>query len=196
VYYVIDNTPNFDLIDGETPRQIWSLSDFTYARAREGNKDYAFLLEFQKRHNLPLKAAASLVAGESAGSGNKAKAIKAGTFKVGDMGHADAVVKITDLCREFQIEFATSAAFVAAVSKALRIPSFEVDIFCSRLRMWPALMRKRGKVEEYLEEIETLYNRLARGKRLAVKFEAIRVARERHETFGRHYHRSVKDDRT
>jgi len=184
VYYVIDET-NCDMFDleGATTQQ-WNGMDFAAARTKAGDKDCAALLDFQKKHDLTLGAAASLVGGESAGSQNKIRHVKTGTFKVGDMKHANAVVAITDLCREVGIYFATSTAFVNALSLALRIPEFDAGLFCHRIRLYAANLRKRGRADEYLDEIEALYNYGTRTKRLPVRFRAEEISRERHDSFG------------
>lgn len=184
VYYVIDPT-DIGLFDAEgSSLQHWSAWDFVNAHAKAGNKNYQFLLKFQKQHGLALGAAASLVGGQSAGSNNKLKDIKRGTFKIGDMKNANQVVKITDLCQELNIPFATSTAFVSATSNMLRVPKFGADIFCHRIKLHPKLMEKRSRTGEYLEEIEALYNYRAKGKRIPLKFQAEEISRERARTFG------------
>jgi hypothetical protein len=184
VYFVIDET-NTDITGLEaSTRQQWNGLDFAIARSKAGDKDCSALLEFQKKHSLTLGAAASLVGGESAGSSNKIRLVKAGAFKVGDMKHANDVVAITDICREAGLSFATSTAFVKAISMVLRIPEFDSKLFCHRVRLYAANVRKRGKVDEYLDEIEALYNYGARGKRLPVRFRAEELSRDRQLSFG------------
>lgn len=186
VWYIVDSS-NTDLFALEAGRQGWSLADFTYAHAQAGNAACARVLEFKARHGLPLGAAASLVGGESAGSANKMRAIKHGTFRVAvDQSHASAVVAITDRCRDMGMAWATSSCFVAAVSKALRVPEFKVDVFLHRLNLHGhALMRRRTTVDGCLEEIETLYNYAARDRRLPLVFRAKEVSKQRQETFGK-----------
>jgi hypothetical protein len=184
VYYVVDES-NMDIFDLEGGKQAWSIIDFAKARVSAGDEDIAKLLWFQKKHHLALGAASSLVGGESAGSQNKKKFIKSGQFKIGDLQHANAVVKITDLCREYQVEFATNSAFVSAVSLALRIPEFDSNHFMHRIRLYNANFRKRGTVDEYLEEIESLYNYGAKSKRFPLAFRAREISRERSKNFGR-----------
>jgi len=184
VYYVVDETNNdiFDLEGSTTQR--WTVKDFAIARSKAGNIDCSKVLEFQKKHGINLGAAASLVGGESAGSGNKTKQIKAGTFKITDMKYANAVVDVTDFCRECGIAFATSSAFVKAVSKVLRIPEFNVNLFLHRIKTNPALIRKCSQSEAYLDEIEAIYNYGAKKNRFPVKYRAIEISRKRQETFG------------
>lgn len=163
----------------------WSLVDFAVAYARSGNPHYKALLEFQKKHGLALAAAASLLGGESAGSHNKQRQVKNGTFKAVETKHAKDVIAITDRCRAGGIVFATATAFVTAVSLAMRVPEFNVNIFLHRVELYGGQLRKRGTVDEYLEEIEALYNYTAKANRLPVKFKAREISRSRQQTMGR-----------
>jgi len=184
LWYIVDDTP-CDIFGMEgLPGQNWSVMDFANAYSQAGNKNYEMVMWFKKKHGLPMDAAASLVGGEGANSHNKVKMIKAGTFKAGDLKHANAVASVTDLCRERGVEFATSSAFVGAVSKALRVPEFDVDSFKHKIVTFSANLRKRNTVNEYLDEIEALYNYGAKAKRMPVKFRALQVGRERQENFG------------
>lgn len=163
----------------------WSVTDFAVSRAKSGDRNYTTVLAFKKRHGLTLGAAAALVGGQSAGSKNKVRDIKNGTFKIGDMEHGNAVAGITDLCRDCNISFATHASFVESISTALRIPEFDIDMFCDRIRKYAANLRKRSNCLEYLDEIDALYNYGARKTRMPVKFRALEIARNRQRSFGR-----------
>lgn len=157
VWYVIDET-NEDIFDLESSKSKWSANDFAHARANDGDENCIKLINFMAKHKIPIGAASSLVGGESAGSTNKIKQVKSGKFRIGDLKHANKVVRITDRCTELNIPFSTSAAFVSSISAALRIPEFDVDLFIHRLDVNGSQMRKRGTVNEYLDEIEALYN--------------------------------------
>jgi len=184
VWYIVDNS-NTDIFDLEGSQSKWTTLDFAQARAIAGDEDCIKLLDFWKKHKLPLGAAASLVGGESAGSSNKQREIKTGKFEVGDLKHANQVVKIIDRCRELNISFATSRGFIIAVSKALRVKEFDMDLFMHRIDQNGSQMRKRGTTNEYLDEIEALYNYGAHKTRLPIAFRAKEVSRERQRTFGR-----------
>lgn len=185
LWYVVDSS-NTDLFSLEAGRQAWSVDDFTFARAAAGNEDCAMVLDFQARHKLPLGAAASLIGGESAGSSNKIRQIKDGTFKAAkDQSHALAVVAITDRCRELGVPWATSSCFVGAVSAALRVPEFQPAVFLHRLGLYVGLMKRRTTQDGCLEEIETIYNHGAKDRRMPLVFRAKEIGKERHRTFGK-----------
>ncbi len=185
VFYVVDDS-NIDIHDLEVGRSQWTLHDFAISRASNGDVDIAKVLEFQKRHGLTLGMAASLVGGEGAGSNNKASQIKDGTFlAASDMSHANKVVAITDHCREYEIPFATAKGFVSAISMALHVDAFDSAIFIHRVTLNPRLMSKRGTAEQYLVEIEALYNFAAK-KQVPLMFLAKDASRKRAANFGGH----------
>jgi hypothetical protein len=185
VWYVIDES-NTDLFSLEGCRQAWSVRDFAHARASAGDEGCAKILAFQKQHGLTLGAAASLVGGESAGSNHKIRAIKAGTFKVApDTRQALTVVAITDHCRASGVSFATSSAFVSAVSAVVLVSEFDPAVFRHRVTLYPSLMAKRSTVAECLNEIEALYNYGAKDRRLPLAFKAKEAGKERQRNFGR-----------
>ena len=179
VYYVVDDTETdiFEL-EGDSGSH-WSLRDFVHARSQAGDMDCQKLLAFQKRHGISLGAAASLVGGDSAASNNMGRAVRQGRFEVGDMKHANDVVRVVDLCRELGAEYATNSAFVYALSSVLRIPELDQEHLMHRLRIGYANVNKRSNREGYMEEIEALYNHAARSKRLPIAFRAAQVGRER-----------------
>lgn len=185
VWYVIDDS-NTDIHFLERDsRQSWSAQDFADSHEARGDEDYIILMDFKRKHGLTLGAAASLVGGESASSHNKIMAIKEGKFKRGDMTHANQVAKIIDYCRELGVPFATQATFVEALSAALRIPEFDIDVLCHRLKLHSGNMNHRGRKDEYLDEIEAIYNYMAKDKRMPVKFRALEVGKQRRATFGK-----------
>lgn len=184
IWYVIDSTKT-DIFDLEGGKQQWTAYDFLKGRAVAGNADCAKVIDFQKKHGLTLVTAAQLLGGQTAGHGNKVKAIKQGTFKVAaDLSHANAVVGLTDYCRDCGIGFATSSAFVAALSMSLRVPEFDPAVFRHRVRLNGFNMQRRATRDEYLQEIDALYNYGAKRQRIPLAFKAKELSRLRKETFG------------
>ena len=186
VFYIIDDSDNNDIFDLEGAfSQTWTVTDFVIARAKADDKECSFLLQFCNKHHIPIGVGAAIVSGSSGASGsNKTNMIKRGTYKRGDMELANKVVRITDECRDLDIPFATSSGFVSALSQVLRVPQFDAETFCSRIRLYPKHMNRRGSIDEYLDEIEGLYNYRAREKRFPLKHEAQKIMRQRQKNFG------------
>jgi hypothetical protein len=179
VWYIIDDshTDLFDLEGASTG--TWSLKDFVNARALAGDKGANAVVEFHKSTGIDLHSCCSLVGGESASSGNKAPQVKAGIFKIGDMTHAYKVAEVVDLCKRLNVEFATSKPFVCAISTVLRLPSIDQATLMHRLEQAAGIMMKRATRDAYLEELESVYNRNAKGKRVALAHEAKEAMRRR-----------------
>lgn len=187
VWYIIDDscTDIFALEGGR--KATWSTKDHMAAKIRSGDPDCIALDEFMREHHLPIATAAALLGGESAGSKNRITLIAAGKFRVADdQRHARAVVRVTDELRNMGIRFATSAAFVGALSLALHVPEFDPDRFLDRVRSYPSNLHRRATKSDYLEEIEALYNYTTRVEnRLPVAFRAAEEAQKRNPIKGR-----------
>jgi len=179
VWYIVEEV-DADIYDLEgSTNPAWTVADWAVARANGGDEDCAEVVEFMRKHKLSMNTSASLVGGESAGSHNKQRQIKAGTFKVGDMAHANAVVKVVEALAEIGVPFARATQFVAAVSSACRIPEFDSQLFVAHARLYPKMMNRRVTKNEYLQEIEQVYNYCAKSKAIAVAFRADQVSRGR-----------------
>lgn len=159
VYYVIDDS-NTEIGDLETCQSKWSLEDFVVCHAHNGNPEYEHLLNFKTTHNLPMGAAASLVYGyTNMKCGQKLlQDIKRGTFKRGDMIHANKVAGLVDYCLNHGISFATNSSFISALSGVVAVNEFDSDHFTRKISSDPIRLRKRSTHKEYLDEIEDFYN--------------------------------------
>lgn len=186
VYFVVDNTAVdiYDLEGSSLPR--WSAYDFLFSRARSGDNECKALLSYQKTHNLPLGAAAELFAGRTSGAMNALREIKKGTFQRGSQEHGEQVISILDALDSFKLDFSRCSSFVKALSHALRIPDLKFDGLLQKMQTYGSYLHKRATYQDYLEEIENLYNRGKQAKdRLPIKILANAVAQKRQETFGR-----------
>lgn len=130
IWYIIDDT-NTDIFELEGGKTGWSIIDFVHARAHAGDENCIKLIDFSKNHHIPLGAAAALVGGESAGSGNKVRQIKSGRFRMGDLTHAYQVVRVTDRFKELNIPFAATALLVQSLL-LYEYPNSTSTYFCTR----------------------------------------------------------------
>ena len=101
------------------------------------------------------------------------------------MKHAEQVVAITDHCLTCGINFATTKAFVGAVSMVLRVPEFDVERFKRCVSLYSANIHQRRSSSECLDEIDALYNYALKAKRIPLAFKAREIGRERQKTFGK-----------
>jgi hypothetical protein len=182
VWYIIEDVDVdlFDLEGGTNP--TWTVEDWATARTNAGDADCAVVVAFRAKHKLSMTTSASLVGGESAGSHNKQRQIKSGTFRAGDMLHARQVVRVIDAIAEVGVEFARATQFVAALSAAMRVPEFDAELFTSHVRLYPKMMNRRVTKNEYLAEIEAVYNYNAKKRGMPVAYRAAEIARQRSAT--------------
>jgi len=186
VYYIVDDTqPDIFGLEGDSS-QTWNSMDFVSARAKAGNKNYIRLLGFMNKHRIPLGAATHLMMGESC-EGGRATVIKSGMFKIDDEDteFAGKVAKVIDSLRDFGVPFCTSGSFVSAVALCVYIPEFDLDQFQDKIGKFHGTLRKCMTRNEYLDEIESLYNHQSQKNRLPIKFRALEVARERSKSLFR-----------
>jgi hypothetical protein len=179
VWYIIDNTQTdlFDLEGASTG--VWSLRDFIEARAKAGDNGARKIIEFHKQTGIDLHTSCSLVGGESAGSGNKGKQIKQGSFKVGNMQHALEVARVIEHCKTLNVPFATSKPFVAAVSMAIRCKECDINILLHRLDQAAGIMMKRANKADYLDELQSVYNRGAKKNQIPLAHLAKEASKSR-----------------
>jgi hypothetical protein len=180
VWYVIDssNTDIYDLEGDASSR--WGLKDFLDSRAKAGDKDCAAVKAFQRKHGLTIGSAIALLGGAVDGK-NHCLNVKRGTFRVNpDPAFANAVVDIVDDFREAGVAFATTSPFVSAVSMLVLLPEFKPAVLKHRLKLWPAGIQKRSTIDQYLDELDALYNYGAKSGRLALAFKAREASRNRY----------------
>lgn len=156
----------------------WKFGDYLTSYLRAGVEDYATIVEFSQRTGISPTQAASLLANESASSGNQNSFVKSGSYHVKDTTHAELVGRIILGCRKLNISFATVRNFVGAVSAVARLPQFDMDVFLHRIEVNPGLMVKQATMAQYLDMIEIVYNYHANSK-VPLAFLAKEAARER-----------------
>lgn len=183
IWYLVASN-EIDLFESEASAHSWSVRDYTVARARAGESPAQEVMEYHRKTGIPLGLCISLVGGQAASSGNKAKAMKAGNFQPGDQIHADTVARVVAHCKDCGVEFATSSLFVKAVSKCLFVEDFDVYMFLHKVSAHPQLMEPRRNLDDYLDLIEMVYNRQCRTK-IPLAFLADQASRKRGQTFGK-----------
>jgi hypothetical protein len=181
VWYVVDNdSMSIYEWEGDT-RQTWSLADFIVSYANGGSEDCKALLEFGRKYDIPFRVIVPLLGGESIGSNNKMKLVRLGKYKVDNSAipHTLEIVNTINFLREQDISFAGQFVFLVALDAAYRIPEFDPSIFKTRIKSNPRMMKRRNTRDGYLEEIENVYNYMAKTNRLPVKARAIEECRKR-----------------
>ena len=79
------------ILDLEKATVPWTLQDYINSYVRMGKRPYIEVLEYHKRTGINLSACISMLAGDSADSGNWNAVFKAGDYRLGDNLHARIV---------------------------------------------------------------------------------------------------------
>jgi hypothetical protein len=176
VYVISDDAATVvELEEATTP---WAFRDYVNSYCRVGNPAYLAVKEFSDSTGIGLGQAASLLAGEGAGSNNQGKKIKSGKYRLEPNKHADEVARLVIICRGMGMAFATTRQFVSALSMALRVPEFRADAFLHRLAINRGLLGKQATVAQYLDAVERVYNYQSKQK-IALAFLAKEEMRKR-----------------
>lgn len=179
VWFVV-SPQDMPLFDAEASGKSWSVKDYTIARSREGDPAAIAAKTYHDRTGIPIGICISLVGGESGGSGNKQQQMKRGTFKVGDTNHAEVVEYVVLELLENGVDFANQSLFVNAISKCLRLSSFDVQEFLHKARTHSHLFVRQRNLDNYLDMIQLVYNRQRKKDQLVpLAFMAKKAAMQR-----------------
>jgi hypothetical protein len=176
--FFIEANNDIPIFDSEMSTRPWDITDFTVARARAGEPEAEKVLQYQEQTGIPIGSCISLLGGELAGSRNRSRSLKAGSYKAGSTNYADLVGEIVIKCKDLGVAFAAKAAFVSAISKCVLIKEFDVDLFLHKVRKHISIMEPRSNANEYLDLIEMVYNRQSQ-KRIPLAFLAREAAANR-----------------
>jgi len=183
VYYIVDND-NTDVAENEKNQgKNWTAKDWIQCYVSKGRRDYIILDEYVKRTNVPLMCAVSMVHGESASSANASRMLAGGRFRVGNMKHADEVADVCDVARNSKLCFAVKTGFVRAVSRAIRFAGADYIQLRDKIKRFGCDIKDRGKADDFLEELEYVYNKASRGDTLPIKYLAIKNGKAAQQTF-------------
>ena len=178
VFYVVCDD-SASIPDLERPSCEWKLQDYMTAYARVGSKEHLAVKEFADRTGINTSQVASMLAGQTASSGNCNQKLKDGSYAIGNTDHAETVAHIVAGCKAMGVDFATNRLFVSALSLAVFLRTFDRELFLHRLATHGELARKQATRDGYLAMIEGVYNHGAKKNKLAISFLAKEAARQR-----------------
>jgi hypothetical protein len=158
------------------------MGDYAGSFSQQGKDDYARLIEFSERHDLPISTAAMLLADRHADAGTSYSGalhykFKHGEFKITNAAVAERVAKLYNaIC---QIGKGTKGRFLFnAISACFLVKGFDSERLLQGCRSYSKFLRKYGSREEYLKALEDAYNYRRQGK-VALKFMAEQEVRLR-----------------
>jgi hypothetical protein len=156
--YKRGNKPEWTPLKSSAAQRRWSLPDVCRAYAQEGYPDYLELLDYSTRTGIPLQESASILSGNSSGSGNANKAIHAGSFTVKNRMNGELVADIVATAGQF-ISWSTDRRFVGAISAIIFVPGFSPNQLKEKIIKHHEFLEKRKDRDEMIEMIDSVYNR-------------------------------------
>lgn len=177
--YVVTEDRGESIHELEKATRRWSMQDYLTSFSRIGNEHYLAVQKYRDETGIPIQSCFSMLAGESAGSGNQNKKMKNGTYRIGDLTHANDVAEVVLGCAKRGVTFARHTRFVCAVSAVCRVPEFDRGVFLARVEANLGHMIPQPTRDTYVAMIEHVYNYGAKKNRLALAFMAKEVAARR-----------------
>lgn len=181
VKYVID-TDSSTIYELDKSTNKWSLKDCLTSYCRAGKIEYVKLKTYIDETGINISSAASMLMGQSAGSGNCQIPLRSGTYKVNQKcNHAEIVKDIVLCLKKNGVKFYNTDFLVQAISKVAWVDQFSPDIMKAKIKHFAHLIEKKANLEQYLTLLEELYNRQSRST-IPLKFFAQQKAKERSVT--------------
>jgi hypothetical protein len=162
LYYMVDNT-DFDIVKDAGEVTDWKLVDIVKAFANQGNEEYRDLLRFSQSTGIGLSVCAALLSCYFSEIGKYLiKSLREGEFKITHLSSAKDLVAVAKTCKDAGVDFALDRSFLLALKAAMSLVGFDPGQFVTRVSSEPKFMIRRSRTNEYLEEIESMYNRRSR----------------------------------
>jgi hypothetical protein len=166
-------------IPGEEKTKLhWSLKDYLFSYCQRWREAYEKVREYHETTGIPFNACISLLAGDSAGSGNWSQKFKDGDYKLGNLSHSRVVAGIVAQAKESGYPFWNNMLFVQAVSKIAWAEGFASEVLKEKINTWVQFMKKHATKQDYVEMLDSIYNRGSRTK-IPLTFLAEEAARQR-----------------
>lgn len=162
----------------EQAGRIWEMKDWLTSRRSNDQGPYIEVQKYHLETGIPLHCCISMLAGDSAGSGNHSKLFKSGKYKLGDPKNANIVKDIVLHLKSIGIAWATNRSFVDAISKVAWVDIFNPAVFKKKTSNHRQLLQKQASKQAYVEMIDTIYNFGSRQK-IPLAFLADKKAKER-----------------
>lgn len=158
VYYIVDDQVSKKNIAGINSNQKhWSMLDYVNYFAVEKVPEYLVLSEFICTYpNIPISTLLQLLS--STGSRDR-DGFKNGKIDVQNKDHARVVLEYVQSIRNVGIELAYDRQFILAIKDAFLVEEFNADHFLDRLKEYRAELYKCAKKIQYLQIIESIYNK-------------------------------------
>jgi hypothetical protein len=180
-YVVTNDSASVRALEKAGPGK-WKPSDYLRSYCRQGLPAYLELKDYMDRTGIKLSNAASMFHGNMAGSGNYLQydRFQEGRFEIRDRKHPGDVADIVMALKSLNAKCAGDNLFVKGISKSLKTPEVKKNRLLTKSQKYFHLYEKQKNLENYLGNIELVYNyKCQNGSKLNLAFLAQRAAEER-----------------
>jgi hypothetical protein len=155
VYLVVRKSEKDSLMTQGELVVKWNFNDFCRAWADRGKTHFIDLMLYAEY--VPIKIAASLLAGHGACSDNVTPKIKDGTFEIKTTEVINTLIEIIEEIGETN-KTVCSRSFIASFAKCMMIPEFLPDQLKRRIMANPLSLIKTANEAQMLDQLEEIYN--------------------------------------
>lgn len=169
----------------ERASQKWDLEDYLASYVRANNQEYRSLKQFKTDTGLSTRSCIYLLGSQLYGDHTGTKALasfKDGEFRVVNPRRAYWIAHLIKAAEKGRFPGATHYNFIVALSKTVMDGAANFNMMKKQLSTWGHSIRLSSNVEDYIREIERLYNFRNR-KKLPISYliEEAEVARRKKE---------------
>jgi len=158
-YVICSDDVDISIPEINQPQRPWNPTDYVTSFSKQGNKDYGILLGFAKQHKMSIGVAATILQNRGSISTHE---VKDGTFKVRDMGKADAVIQTMNSAHKSGLNFWNHSRFISALCQIYRWTRANPDTMCGRIESNAGKMKPQANTDAYVLMLEDVYNYRAR----------------------------------
>jgi len=148
----------------ESSHNKWNMDDYLTSYVRAGLTPYIAIKELQMKTGISLAAIVSMCAGESAGSKNKNKQFKTGTFRIKDTKHIEDVYGLICVIAITGASWANTTLVTQSLSKIALCSKVNTRRLKDNIKKYPFLIKKQPNLQSYLEMFEKIYNHNSKDK--------------------------------
>lgn len=176
-YFAFPKEMEVSPLDYSRDQKRWTLAQKAQAYS-QNSQDYAEVMTFHETTGIDVSAATSMFYGDIASSGNAAKYVNQGKFKIKDRDNPWRVAAIVRTLGK-HCNFSTAKLLVYAVSKSIHAEGFDDARMMERINRYPELIARCRTTEGYLDMLDNIYNRNHKGARYYLRTEVDKAMQRR-----------------
>ena len=147
----------------------WTADDFMNGYIKLGKKEYEYYKAFKDRYGFAHgEVLTMLVGGRDI---DTVKQFQAGKLKIKKYNEACEMAEKIKKCEPYY-EGWKRRSFIGALLQVMKNPQFDIEEFVEKLKYQRSKMYDCGRVEQYVEVIEEIYNFKRRGSKVSLKYAA------------------------